>query len=143
MADDCGVGTHLVCALSGFFFALVLLNPSYSEPFAGRPYKFEKTGSILYYDPANIPEADAKFVGNELEEMGYFSKDTRLPAAFRKEGDKYTIELLVDNNHWDSVNDDVSQFLRVFRQWHRDSEFQVRFLGTDSTGRRKTKILSQ
>ena len=104
-----------------------------------------KTGATIYYDKSSISEPDAMFVGIELEEMGYFSKETQLPAGFRKEGDKYTIELLVDDQHWNSpvVKDDTMLFLRVLRQWHRDWQFRVRFLGTSSIGRRKTKIISQ
>ena len=108
-------------------------------------YKFEKTGATIYYDKASIPEADVKFVGNELEAMGYFSTENPLPAAFRKEGGKYTVELLVDEKDWDApfVKDDIPQFLKVLRSWHPDSDFQVRFVAIDVIGQRKTKTFSE
>ncbi|HST31385.1 MAG TPA: hypothetical protein VLK27_11170 [Chthoniobacterales bacterium] len=111
----------------------------------GEAYQMRKSGATIYYDKSAIPEADAMFVGIELEEMGYFVKDTQLPAGFRREGDKYTIELIVDNQHWDSpgVIDATAQFLRVLRRWHHDWQFQVRFVGADRIGMRKTKIISQ
>jgi hypothetical protein len=106
--------------------------------------KFEKTGATIYYDKANIPEADVN-LGNELEAMGYFSKENPLPAAYRKEDGKYTVELIVDEKNWDAsfVKDDIAQFLRVLRTWHHDSEFQVRFVAIDFIGQRKTKIVSE
>ena len=140
-----GTGITALALSLGYSYAAVFLASSSSVPhFDGEAYRMRKTGATIYYDKANIPESDAMFVGIELEEMGYFSTGTRLPAGFRKEGDKYTIELFVDDQHWDSpeVKDDVSLFLRVLRQWHPDAQFQVRFLGTDWIGRRKTKIVS-
>jgi hypothetical protein len=129
----------------GYVLLLTFLSPSSFRMFDGAPYKFERTGATLYYDKANIPEADVKFVGNELEAMGYFSKENPLSAAFRKEGETYTVELIVDEKNWDAsfVQHDISQFLRVLRSWHHDSEFQVRLVAIDLVGERKTKIFSE
>jgi hypothetical protein len=127
----------------GYVVLLAYLSPA--TIFDGDAYKFEKTGATIYYDKASIPEADVKFVGNELEAMGYFSKENPLPAAFRKEGEKYTVELLVDKKDWDApfVKDDIPQFLKVLRSWHHDSDFQVRFVAIDFIGQRKTKTFSE
>jgi hypothetical protein len=138
------VGSGLVSLVLSlaYFFALVILIPSRQQIFAGVPYKFEKTGATMYYDKATISEPDIKFVGAQLEEMGYFSKDNQLLAGFRKEGDKYTVEMLVDEEKWDgpAIKHDITQFLRILKNWHRDSEFQIRFVAIDSDGRRKAKV---
>lgn len=129
----------------GCILLLAFLGSSTLNIFEGEPYKFENTGATLYYDKANIPEADVKFVGNELEAMGYFSKNNPLPAAFRKEGSKYTVELMLEEKDWDAsfVKDDIPHLLKVLGQWHQDSEFQVRFVAIDFAGNRKTKIFSE
>lgn len=141
------VGTGLVGA--GVSFAYIVLIASLisrdAPPFPGEAYQMRKSGATIYYDKSTIPEADAMFVGIELEEMGYFVKETRLPAGFRKEGDKYTIGLIVDDQHWDSpsVKEDTMLFLGVLGQWRPDRQFQVRFVGADRIGMRKTKIISR
>ncbi len=120
----------------------MILIPSTQQIFTGVPYKFEKTGATLYYDKATISEPEIKFVGGLLEEMGYFSKDNQSPAGFRKEGNNYTIEMLVDEEKWDGpvVEHDIPQFLRILKNWHKDSEFQIHFVAIDPLGRRKTKV---
>jgi hypothetical protein len=139
------VGTGLISIVLslGYCFAVVALTPSRHQVFEGAPYKFEKSGCTMYYDKRNIPESDVKFVGALLEEMGYFSKDNPLPAGFRKEGSKYTIEMVLDEDRWDSpvVTDDVPHCLRILKDWHRDSEFQIRLVAIDPIGNRKTKVL--
>jgi len=96
----------------------------------------------MYYDKATISEPDIKFVGAQLEEMGYFSKDNQLPAGFRKEGNQYTIKMLVDEGKWDGpgIKHDIPQFLRILKNWHRNRKFQIRFVAIDSDGRRKIKV---
>jgi hypothetical protein len=140
------VGTGLVGLVITFayIFLIASLLSRDALPFPGEPYQMRKSGATIYYDKSTIPEADAMFVGIELEEMGYFVKETRLPAGFRKEGDKYTVELLVDDQHWNSpvIKEDVSLFLGVLRQWHHDWQFQVRFIGTNWI-RKRTKIISE
>ena len=137
-----GSGLGSLALSLGYFFALVMLIPSQQQIFAGVPYKFDKTGATMYYDKATISEPDIKFVGAQLEEMGYFSKDNQLPAGFRKEGNKYTIEMFVDEEKWDGpvMEHDIPQFLRILKNWHRDREFQIRFVAIDSDGRRKTNV---
>jgi hypothetical protein len=138
------VGSGLVsAALSlGYCFALGELVPSQEQIFDGTPYKFETTGATMYYDKATIGEADIKFVGRQLEEMGYFSKENPLPAGFRKEGDKYTIEILLDEQKWNGsdVQHDTQLLLKTLKDWHPDRDFQVRFVDVDWIQGRKSRI---
>ena len=137
-----GSGLVSIALTLGYCFALVMLIPSEEQIFTGVPYKFEKTGATMYYDEATISEPDIKFVGGELEEMGYFSKENPAPAGFRKEGNKYIIEMLLEEAKWNDpfVQHDIPQFLKILKNWQRDSEFQVQFVAIDSLGRRKTKV---
>lgn len=96
----------------------------------------------MYYEKATLSEPDVKFVGTQLEDMGYFSKDHQLPAGFRKEGNKYTIEMVVDEEKWNDTDlrHDIQLFLRTLKNWHQDREFQVRVVSIDSIGERKSKV---
>ena len=138
------VGSGLVSLVLslGYFFALMSLIPSQEQVFDGTPYKFETTGATIYYEKATISVPEVKFVGTQLEEMGYFSKETQLPAGFRKEGDKYTIEMLVEEKKWNDTNmrHDIQLFLRILKDWHHDRDFQVRVVSIDLIGERKSKV---
>jgi hypothetical protein len=138
------VGTSIVALVLslGYFFALVLATPSPQQIFEGTPYKFEATGSTIYYDKATISEADIQFVGSLLERMGYFSKSNPRPARLRKEDAKYTIEILVEEQKWSApvIEHDMAEALRVLKNWHPDREFQIRFVQIDPIGIRKSKI---
>jgi len=138
------VGSGLVSLVPslGYFFALVSLIPSQQQIFVGTAYKFERTGATMHYEKATLSEPDVKFVGTQLEDMGYFSKDNQLPAGFRKEGNKYTIEMVVDEEKWNGTDlqHDIQVFLRTLKNWHQGREFQVRVVSIDSIGERKSKV---
>ena len=142
------VGSGLVSlAISlGYFWIIVTLTTpdEPAPPFAGTPLVFESTGSIIYYETPSIQESDAKVVGRILEDMGYFSKETQLPAGFHMEGSKYTIEMLVDEENWSHpvIEHDVSQFLRILKQSHDQRDYQVVFVMFDSTGHRRSKLFN-
>jgi hypothetical protein len=126
----------------GYVYALVMLVPLPQQIFDGVPYKFEGTGETIYYDKATITEPDIRFVGKELEKVGYFSADNPIPAGFRKEGDRYTVEILLDQEKWNAtdIQLDIQLFLRTLKNWHQDRKFQVRVISIDSIGERKSKV---
>ncbi len=137
-----GSGVLSLVLTLAYFWILLFLTPSRDQIFAGTPRKFESTGGTVYYDKATIQEADVNAVGTQLEKMGYFEKGNPLAAGFRKEGNKYIVELILNEEKWEDpgIQHDVQQFLRILKRYYNDREFQVRFVAFDSIGRRKTKL---